>query len=164
MSVAPSKRSSLASAQHGGVARTQIRGPASVASPGCRRWHTNEPGNSALSRWALPFGATLPRLHFTARSLILGFSRACPRACHSFQLSARFAFRNPTPLSSRCGLTPQSTGPATAGSVRLARSGFATVARQPYAARLRGPVTSNVRPHRQRIVVRALWRQNHQTR
>jgi hypothetical protein len=50
--------------------------------------------------------------------------------------------------SAHCGLTPRSTGPATAGSVRLARSGFATVARQPYAARLRGPVTSNVRPQR----------------
>jgi len=31
----------------------------------------------------------------------------------------------------------------------LARSGFATVARQPYAACLRGPVTSNVRRRRQ---------------
>jgi hypothetical protein len=46
-----------------------------------------------------------------------------------------------------CGLTPRSTGPTTAGGARLARSGFATVARQPYAACLRGPVTSNVRPH-----------------
>jgi hypothetical protein len=51
-----------------------------------------------------------------------------------------------SPLYGR-GLTPRSTGPATAGGVRLARSGFATVARQPYAARLRGPVTSNVRQH-----------------
>ena len=49
------------------------------------------------------------------------------------------------------GLTPRSTGPATAGSVRLARSGFATVARQPYAARLCGPVTSNVRPRRNQV-------------
>ena len=38
---------------------------------------------------------------------------------------------------------PRSTGPATAGGVSLARSGFATVARQPYAACLRGPVSSN---------------------
>ena len=42
-------------------------------------------------------------------------------------------------------LTPRSTGPATAGSVSLARSGYATVARQAYTARLRGPVSSNVR-------------------
>jgi hypothetical protein len=47
----------------------------------------------------------------------------------------------------KCGLTPRSTGPAPAGGVRLVRSGFATVAHQPYAACLRGPVTSNVRQH-----------------
>jgi hypothetical protein len=51
-------------------------------------------------------------------------------------------------ITAWCCLTPRSTGPATAGSVRLARSGFATVARQPYTACLRGPVTSNVRPQK----------------
>ena len=47
--------------------------------------------------------------------------------------------------SNQCCLTRRSTGPATAGGVSLPRSGFATVARQAYTARLRGPVSSNVR-------------------
>ena len=47
----------------------------------------------------------------------------------------------------QCCLTRRSTGPATAGGASLARSGFATVARQAYTARLRGPVSSNVRQH-----------------
>ena len=46
--------------------------------------------------------------------------------------------------SNQCCLTRRSTGPATAGGVSLARSGFATVARQAYTACLRGPVSSNV--------------------
>jgi len=49
--------------------------------------------------------------------------------------------------SNQCCLTRRSTGPATAGGVSLARSGFATVARQAYTACLRGPVSSNVRHH-----------------
>ena len=49
--------------------------------------------------------------------------------------------------SNQCCLTRRSTGPATAGGVSLPRSGFATVARQVYAACLRGPVSSNVRQH-----------------
>ena len=50
--------------------------------------------------------------------------------------------------SKQCCLTRRSTGPATACGVNLARSGFATVARQAYTACLRGPVSSNVRPHK----------------
>jgi len=53
--------------------------------------------------------------------------------------------------SNQCCLTRRSTGPATAGGVSLARSGFATVARQAYTACLRGPVSSNVRPHKRHM-------------
>ena len=56
--------------------------------------------------------------------------------------------------SNQCCLTRRSTGPATAGGVSLARSGFATVARQAYTACLRGPVSSNVRPHNKSNAVR----------
>ena len=49
--------------------------------------------------------------------------------------------------SKQCCLTRRSTGPATARGVSLPRSGFATVARQAYTARLCGPVSSNVRQH-----------------
>ena len=54
-------------------------------------------------------------------------------------------------VSKQCCLTRRSTGPATAGGVSLARSGFATVARQAYTARLRGPVSSNVRHRMTRL-------------
>ena len=61
--------------------------------------------------------------------------------------------------SKQCCLTRRSTGPATAGGVSLALSGFATVARQAYTACLRGPVSSNVRPHNQQLW-RAVQNQN----
>jgi len=59
--------------------------------------------------------------------------------------------------SNQCCLTPRSTGPATAGGVSLARSGFATVARQAYTACLRGPVSSNVRRHENRTSSFSEW-------
>jgi len=70
---------------------------------------------------------------------------SCLRA--SGMASLRRHIHHARSASKRCCLTLRSTGPATAGSVSLARSGFATVARQAYTARLRGPVSSNVRQH-----------------
>jgi len=47
----------------------------------------------------------------------------------------------------RARLTHRSSGPAAAGGVSLSRSGFATVARQAYAACRSVPLSSNVRWH-----------------
>jgi hypothetical protein len=55
-----------------------------------------------------------------------------------------------------CGLTPRSTGPATAGSVSLVRGTWCIISYQAYAACLRGPVSSNVRPHMKRPAALAL--------
>jgi hypothetical protein len=49
--------------------------------------------------------------------------------------------------SSGCGLTPRSTGPATASAVSLVRGTWCIIAYQAYGTCLRGPVNSNVRPH-----------------
>jgi hypothetical protein len=49
--------------------------------------------------------------------------------------------------ATKCGLTTRSTGPATAGSVSLVRGTWCIISYQAYAACLRGPVSSNVRPH-----------------
>ncbi len=45
-----------------------------------------------------------------------------------------------------CGLTPRSTGPATASAVSLVRGTWCIIAYQAYGACLRRPVNSNVRP------------------
>jgi hypothetical protein len=50
-------------------------------------------------------------------------------------------------VSVRCGLTPRSSRPATAGSVSLVRGTWCIIAYQAYAACLRGRLNSNVRHH-----------------
>ena len=50
------------------------------------------------------------------------------------------------PQAQRC-LTLRSTGPATASTVSLVRGTWCIIAYQAYGACLRGPVSSNVRPH-----------------
>jgi hypothetical protein len=56
-------------------------------------------------------------------------------------------------------LTPRSSRPATAGSVSLVRGTWCIIAYQAYAARLRGRLSSNVRPHRNNPLVRAAPRE-----
>jgi hypothetical protein len=58
-------------------------------------------------------------------------------------------------VCARRGLTPRSTGPATAGSVSPVCGAFGTFAHRAYAACLRGPVTSNVRHHMTAVIAPA---------
>ena len=87
-------------------------------------------------------------LHFRAsaarKSSLRHSSLSMPCSCHLHRICHQPCSR---------GLTLRSTGPATAGGVSLARSGFATVARQAYTACLRGPVSSNVRPRRRDLLL-----------
>jgi hypothetical protein len=64
--------------------------------------------------------------------------------------STRLHFSNSFPQSPQreCGLTTRSTGPATASAVSLVRCTWCIIAYQAYGACLRGPVSSNVRRHR----------------
>ena len=55
----------------------------------------------------------------------------------------------------KCGLTPRSTGPATASTVSLVRGTWCIISYQAYGACLRRPVSSNVRPHNPPM--RSLW-------
>jgi hypothetical protein len=64
------------------------------------------------------------------------------------RLASRPKKAPPTSVHHRCGLTPRSSRPATAGSVSLVCGAFGTFAHQAYAARLRSRLTSNVRQHR----------------
>jgi len=79
------------------------------------------------------------------RNTVVRKSSSCLRV--NGMASLRRHIHHALSASNQCCLTRRSTGPATAGGVSLARSGFATVARQAYTACLRGPVSSNVRQH-----------------
>jgi hypothetical protein len=67
--------------------------------------------------------------------------------------SGRIAAKAKKPVRPGCsgrtqrGLTPRSTGPATASAVSLARGTWCIIASQAYGACLRRPVSSNVRRH-----------------
>jgi hypothetical protein len=78
-------------------------------------------------------------------------SSACA-ACSVSLLRYRKAW-HPSDLNrllsfAQCCLTPRSSRPATAGSVRLGRGPGGIFAAQPYAACLRGRLSSNVRQHK----------------
>ena len=94
--------------------------------------------HAAFSPWAAAVGMQ--------RSPVASQDSYCLQA-KGMASSCRRSHHAPSASKQRC-LTRRSTGPATAGGVSLARSGFATVARQAYTACLRGPVSSNVRPLR----------------
>jgi len=79
------------------------------------------------------------------RNTVVRQSSSCLRV--NGMASLRRHIHHAVSASNQCCLTRRSTGPASAGGVSLARSGFATVARQAYTACLRGPVSSNVRQH-----------------
>ena len=57
---------------------------------------------------------------------------------------AKLRFRN---RQRQCGLTPRSTGPATAGTVSPVRGTWCIISYRAYGACLRSPVSSNVRLH-----------------
>ena len=84
---------------------------------------------SAVLLCALASGRRLRHLE------LLGVGVGC-RAC------LLVAQRSPT---AKCGLTPRSSRPASAGNVSLVRGTWCIIAYQAYAACLRGRLTSNVR-------------------
>ena len=93
--------------------------------------------HAAFSPWAAAVGMQ--------RSPVASQDSYCLQAKGMASLRPRI--HHAPSASKQCCLTRRSTGPATTGGVSLARSGFATVARQAYTACLRGPVSSNVRQH-----------------
>ena len=101
--------------------------------------------------------------HCTAWHAPVAASECTGRVAPFLGLPGRKAANTKTPVHlgrigrMQRGLTPRSTGPATASTVSPASASSNIVAVRAYDACLHGPVSSNVRPHRTR-----LWRLHRQ--